>query len=526
MEASCSDEMMNPSEPVNEGASTSQQGRGEKRMHDEVDDGDDDEDERPYAIENVKEVNIRKFRTKGTNYTLRFNNIMADAEIKDVHERLHDVFQHILDDTVGNVPSRDQVRMLIHSTQLEYPIAFPFKPAQALTTERILSEIQRVVQSNQHFRLNDTVNVNVIHVSMPSGGKGSKRTEMNLKKHLEKKKSVVRIQNTDDLCMAHALVVAKAKVDEDPQYKSIVDHRKPMQTRMAQELHANADVPLGPCGIEEAKQFQAYLTEYQINIVSKEYNNKIIYSGPDKDKKIYLYMHNNHYDVITKMPGFFARAYYCHECKKAYNNVETHLCPNSCKCCGARPICPELSWMPCNDCGRMFKSQQCYDQHKEPRGKARSVCQGWVKCPQCKKAVQRYCAAPDKHGCEKKKCGICGKFVKLEDHFCFIQPETKKRKRKRSEEEEEEEEDLGGFFGTQCRVGNNEDDDEEPDEEVLTDLVLRSRVSPRKRNARTELVCRSERSGRGMDFPRRYDAKGLLRMVIHGRSYWVHRDGS
>ena len=76
---------------------------------------------------------------------------MADVEIKDVHERLHEVFQHILDDTVGGIPSRDQVRMIIHSTQLEYPIAFPFKPAQALTTERILSEVERVIQSNQHF---------------------------------------------------------------------------------------------------------------------------------------------------------------------------------------------------------------------------------------------------------------------------------------------------------------------------------------------------------------------------------------
>ena len=200
--------------------------------------------------------------------------------------------------------------------------------------------------------------------------------------------------------------------------------------------------------------------------MSKEYNNKIIYSGPEKDKKIYLYMHNNHYDVITKMPGFFARAYYCHECKKAYNNLETHLCPNSCKCCGSRPICPELSWMPCNDCGRMFKSQQCYDQHKEPRGEARSVCQSWIKCTQCKKAVRRCCVAPEKHDCGKKKCGICGKFVKLEGHYCFIQPETKKRKRKRSVEEGEE---SGGFFDTECR---EEDDDDEPVEETLTDLLF------------------------------------------------------
>ena len=203
MEARCSDETINPSEHVNEGSSTSQFGRGEKRMHDDVDD-DDDENERPYVIENVKEVNIKKFRTKGTNYSLRFNNIMADVEIKDVHERLHEVFQHILDDTVGGIPSRDQVRMVIHSTQLEYPIAFPFKPAQALTTERILSEVERVVQSNQHFRLNDTVDVNVIHVSMPSGGKGRKHTEMNLEKHLEKNKSVVRIQKGEKRGMANA----------------------------------------------------------------------------------------------------------------------------------------------------------------------------------------------------------------------------------------------------------------------------------------------------------------------------------
>ena len=128
-----------------DGTSTSQAGRGEKRTHDHVD--DDEEDERPYVIEGVKEVNIKKFRTKG-NCALRFNNTMADVEIKDVHERLHQVFQHILDDTVGDVLSHDQVRLIIHSTQLKNPIAFPFKSVQNLTTERILSEFQRVIQSN------------------------------------------------------------------------------------------------------------------------------------------------------------------------------------------------------------------------------------------------------------------------------------------------------------------------------------------------------------------------------------------
>jgi hypothetical protein len=51
----------------------------------------------------------------------------------------------------------------------------------------------------------------------------------------------------------------------------------------------------------EVKAFQAYLSDYQLNIVSKEHQNTLIYSGPDAEKRIYLYSHHNHYDIITSM---------------------------------------------------------------------------------------------------------------------------------------------------------------------------------------------------------------------------------
>ena len=41
------------------------------------------------------------------------------------------------------------------------------------------------------------------------------------------------------------------------------------------------------------------------------------------------------------MPGFFARHYYCHACKKAYDHLEDHVCPNECKCCGFSPFVPK-----------------------------------------------------------------------------------------------------------------------------------------------------------------------------------------
>ena len=292
-----------------------------------------------------------------------------------------------------------------------------------LTTERILAEFERVIQSNKEFQLNDTVEINVIHESMPTGGKRSKRSEMNLEKHLDKKKSIVRIRNDDELCMARALVVAKAKLDNDPRDRQIRKSDRPLQTRMARELHQNANVPLGPCGIEQAKQFQAYLSEYQISIVSKEYGDNIMYAGPEKDKRIYLYMHNNHYDVITKMPGFFARNYYCHTCKKAYEHLEEHRCLNACKCCRFPTECPEVSWLTCPDCRRLFKSQQCFEQHKQTRGNARSVCERLIRCTNGQATVRHHKKQPEKHRCGLTKCWICGKYVQLEGHRCYIQPD-------------------------------------------------------------------------------------------------------
>ena len=180
--------------------------------------------------------------------------------------------------------------------------------------------------------------------------------------------------------MARALVVAKAKLKNDPQCRQIRNHQRPMQVHLAQELHHSASVSFGPCRIEQAKQFQAYLSKYQISIVSKEYDSKVIYASPEKDKKIYLYTHNNRYDVITKMPGFFTRSYYCHTCKKAYNNQEDHRCPNACKCCRFPTECPEVSWLTCEERHQLFMSQQCFEQHKRARIDARCVCKSFIKC--------------------------------------------------------------------------------------------------------------------------------------------------
>jgi hypothetical protein len=82
--------------------------------------------------------------------------------------------------------------------------------------------VERVVQSNNKFTFDDSLNVNVVHVEMPQGaGNGKRRDVVNLKAYLNKKGCIVQIKNNDDLCCARAIVVAKAKYDNDPEYRKL-----------------------------------------------------------------------------------------------------------------------------------------------------------------------------------------------------------------------------------------------------------------------------------------------------------------
>ena len=441
----------------------SQTGRGRKRKSDEAVEGSSTSlpEENFYVIERVKEVKSSKFKTTGTDYVVRFNNTVSDLDLVESYERTQEIFEHLLRDVTAGMDGKDQVRFVLRSTQLDTPISLPFMPLHQLTPERVFSQIERVIQSNQDFRLNDTVTVDIIHVKAPQGS-GRKRTILDIGEYLHKKRSIITIQNNDDLCLARALVVAIAKIEKDPKYKSMVDSRNTIQERKARELHQAASVPLGPCGIPEVKMFQSHLTNYEINIVSAEYNNSIIYPArpsTSKAKPIYLYLHGGHYDVITSMPGFMCSAYYCHKCKRPYSDILGHLCVGMCgSCrsfnCNAHDPNNVTNWyLECSQCNRGFSSQACYERHKEPIGNTRSVCEGIKKCGKCGKSLQLRHLDPKKHVCERK-CKTCDvNLGEKDEHKCYIQKSEQKSKQNSEESEQDSEESQYNellFFDFEC----------------------------------------------------------------------------
>ena len=408
-----------------------QTGRGEKRK---AANQNVEQEQDYYRIKPVRKHYSQKFNMTAKNYGVHFNNALDDVDLLESRNRTYGIFDHLIKDVTEGMNPTDQVRFVLSSNQLQTPIALPFCSVEELTTEKVLSQVEKVVQSNEEFRLNDTVNLDIIRVEMPHGGARTKRTTLNIRDYLKKKKSVILIANNkDNLCLARALVVSIARIEKDPRYRGM-SQGNGIQRQRAIDLHQAANVPLGPCGLNEVDLFQQYLVHYQIIVVSGDQDNAIIYPpqpprNPNPEKSIYLYYQANHFDVIRSLPAFLNKSYFCHACHKGYDVTTDHLCKDQCQMCRGFGCFYEEGGITCNECDRLFKNQTCYDRHKQKpiNGGGRTVCEAIRKCPTCHHSMDvRHL---NKHPCiDNKKCPTCKAVRNPEDlnHKCYMQQEQPK----------------------------------------------------------------------------------------------------
>ena len=82
-----------------------------------------------------------------------------------------------------------------------------------------------------------------------------------------------------------------------------------------------------------------------------------MYEGSRREKQIYLYHHDNHFDVITSVTSFLGESYWCLECKKGHDRKKDHCCNKECKCYfteECRGIIEKERWRECRHCHGMY----------------------------------------------------------------------------------------------------------------------------------------------------------------------------
>ena len=215
-----------------------------------------------YTIKAKSEIESRKFKTKSKVYSLDVKKFPDKTSPVEFIPRL---FQQMADDIKRNCEAQgnDKLRMSINHPSLKLTIFIPYTNASDLSGELITQEIEKVLQSNENFRINDgQLSLDITHTRVPEGS-GRKPLHHGLYFETENmrtnKRSIVCIDNTEDvMCMARAIVVGKcyAEKEDSDSWKQKWNHikrsNKSLQTVEAMKLLDQANIPHDKsCGLEE-----------------------------------------------------------------------------------------------------------------------------------------------------------------------------------------------------------------------------------------------------------------------------------
>ena len=436
---------INPSSP-SLSPNISKRGRDESENEEEVEESSPKKPrETPrYSLKLEREVESKRFRAKEKWYRVEFEDD-SRGSLAQILQDLDNVLEEVMNNALDDLQPRDHVRFVLMSPQLENPIAIPWVLARDMSVEEMLKAIENVLQSNEEFYLHSGVSIVIKHINIPVGGRVNSVKVLDSREWVKQCKGMLSINNNDDdMCFARAVITAMGRPIRNvrkghPQWSGI-KAGGPVLTTMAKELHAKAGIAEGTVSAEDFDKFQDILAPYvRLVVYGLRGMGGVIYEGPPAEHSAYLFYHHNHFDVITSPAMFVNRNYFCEACLTGYNNLNAHLkCTmgnsDTAKCpqcltseCNARV--PDQNaqgiWLKCRDCFRSFKTQRCYDLHRDVRFQ---TCTKYYICGDCKMFVYKEKLPKNEdgefmgHSCSDYHCQTCSKYVTHDHNCCMIPP--------------------------------------------------------------------------------------------------------
>jgi hypothetical protein len=366
---------------------------------------------------------IPKTAAKYGAWTQEFNVNLDRADRKeninflDIKNEITELFQSIIDETTKNHNKLDKIQISVHSNENIQGRNFSTRliPIKNIRASEITTTVERAMNSNEDFVINAGFRVDVVIMDRKATGKAKGLPLSHPLYDKARKRSVIQICNSDELCMARAIVVGMAKLKKQP--RSICFKKSAAQTRLAKELHCAANVPERMCTSTDAQKF-ADTVNIQIKIVENLIGKYMVTSStqPERKNVIYLWRLNMgeskyHFHLINNIKGFFCTSYYCTSCDKKYSHKFSHDCETHCRRC-FRNNCTKANTVLCSKCNRICRNITCLKQHE-------AICAQFWFCPRCNMEFKRNKMDNSQHVCGTTNCKGCGKYEN-EDHRCYM----------------------------------------------------------------------------------------------------------
>jgi hypothetical protein len=257
--------------------------------------------------------------------------------------------------------------------QSDKHIGISFRRRDQISGDEIWSVFEKVSQSNSQFNALDTLTVEVHAVKMlvGFGGIKTKGRPLGVLAHL--KRSIIQVK-AETTCLAHALIIAFAKITLDPNYEAYRHGRK---------IHQAVHIVLATTvinlhnggGIQELEQFQEHFNQYKI-VVSTGLNCESIMFEVQvvTSDRINLLYDDTSRHVIGSLTGAMTKRFVCKACGKGCERDSMHTYDQTCIDCMTSPPCVQSGFgMPCAVSIRHFRSLSCFVNHKLKQGNKKSV---------------------------------------------------------------------------------------------------------------------------------------------------------
>jgi hypothetical protein len=257
------------------------------------------------------------------------------------------------------------------------PVGFRLSRKDHVSRNVIWNVLGSVAQRNARFGAMDRLIIAVHSVKLPFGFGGGRKTkvrQLSVMAHL--KRNIIEVK-AEQNCLAHALVIAIARVNEDPDYNAYREGRKIRP--VADRLFETTDIDLSNgAGLPELSRFQDIFHNYKIVVYVGLNCDSILFEGQVEASKRLNLLYDGvtrHYHVIASQTGAMAKQNVCKACNNGYMKDVTHVCVQICSDCFTYPPCVSAGVrIHCSDCNRNFRSQSqqmlqqlCRSNHTETR---------------------------------------------------------------------------------------------------------------------------------------------------------------
>ena len=387
-----------------------------------------------YQLVEISRRYNQRLGADNISYRLKVQENLMDRKVSDILGELYSMFDNLITDLRNDLENGDLVRFYLNHPILNVPIIVSARPIEDLTVEDIMTDVEKVLQSEEELKLDEQFEIHVGILRIPRGGRG--KYFINRQENIYRKHSIVEIVNKDDnLCFDRAVAVCLAKLkslnsednNKKQKWKKIIHKKSSYQFEKALKLRKSVGLPENHMvSLHDVKLYEDR-HDVRIVVIDIENGDTPLYAGSsNKTRQIYLLKDSNHYHSIISVTGFYGTNHYCSTCLKAYNN-HNHNCATTCATC-KDSNCLIVQEVQCSDCNMTCRSEACHERHKKPKvcskkstsndSNRKSLCEKSWKCLKCHSIINRLKRGPAEHVCGEYSCKNCHQFV-TGLHLCY-----------------------------------------------------------------------------------------------------------